>query len=173
MAVWPTVASATVLEMDLIATTTLGAPAAAITISGISNEYCVFELVGWWLLGTNDNVGIRFNNDSGANYEYEQGNASNATVSSQRVTASASILLLASLDTSTVGAFTATFSKPAVSMRAGFIGWWSFIQSAVLVLQFTGGSWINTTDLITRVDMFTNTTLATGSVITLGGARAA
>lgn len=176
MGVWPNVSPQTLLEMELIATATLGAPATGITVGGISTDYRMFEMVGWTLKDANTGqYQIRFNNDGGSNYNYELVNAANTSFgATQRTAAYTGILNSPGSDASTAGAIVATFSKPITSVRAGLVALWSYITSAAIVAELTGGDWMNTADQITRVDLLAiSNNLATGSTITLGGARAA
>ncbi len=66
---------------DKIATTTLGSASATITFSSISASYTDLRLVIVALQGSGNNIALRFNSDSGANYSRIRliGNGTTAT----------------------------------------------------------------------------------------------
>lgn len=179
MTVWPNVSPQSVLEMELIASTTLGAPAASVSFTGISAGYLLFEFIAWILKdGSTGNGYLRFNNDSASNYAHEYGEGHASTLDSAR---NASVTGIASpaygaYDASTVGSVVATIGKPLLSQRAEVTQLDSFIYTGdgSLYAEMVGGDWNNTAALISRIDYVSSSgNFATGSMVSLGGARAA
>ena len=66
---------------EKIATTTLGSASATITFSSIAGTYTDLRLVITALQGSGNNIALRFNSDSGANYSRTRliGNGTSAT----------------------------------------------------------------------------------------------
>lgn len=177
MADWPGPTSSATLEMELIATTTLGAPAVSISFTGINTAFRVFELAGYLLGDANaEGIVIQFNNDTSTNYDYEYVNGSGATITTNRIPGAAGWAATAgALAANAVGEFYASFSKPAAAEKAsgvaqaGYLAFGSNAEEAWM----TGGNWSNVAALISRVDVVGNTAYIAGSRVTLGGAKAA
>ena len=89
MASFPVPATAALQQaFGLITKTVLAAPAAAITFSGIDTANKMFRLSYFVLKdATPADLNIRFNNDVGANYDYERLDGAGAAVNAARVAA--------------------------------------------------------------------------------------
>jgi hypothetical protein len=75
-----------------IATQTLGSSAASVTFSSISAAYTDLVLVLQAGTATNDNLGIRFNSDTGSNYSNTALSGNGSTVVSFRASNATSII---------------------------------------------------------------------------------
>ena len=152
----------------LITSTTLGAPAASIDLTSISAAYKHL-----WLMarlrtdsGSND-VGMRWNNDSGSNYW---------TINTLSASASATLFTVGYCSTSTAPADqfgTVQIWMPFYSITGGK-GHNAVWTGSTVGAIFTGtgsGLWNNNTAAINRITLFTNggSNLVAGSTVELYG----
>jgi len=160
-----------------IATTTLGSAQSSVSFTSISGSYTDLVLVCNTMRTTGlDNIGVRFNSDTGSNYSWTilKGNGSAAS-SDRRSSVSDIIFNVYNNDTSTpaVGILqiqnysNTTTYKTAISRSSG---------SAAGFVYATVGLW-RSTSAITSITLFdegsASAVINTGSTFTLYGIKAA
>jgi hypothetical protein len=176
MSDWPLLVASKSLEWEKVGIQVLGAPAAAVTFSGIDDTYRRFMLVVYVVNDANNkNVWVRFNSDSGNNYAQQRLNADSTTVDAARVTGQSKIHidlgigLLASqaMNLSLFVAKPTAADKARVIYQTGFSG-----TGPAIVLGLGGAEWDNTSALLTSVAIVANSNnFAAGTRVAITAAR--
>jgi hypothetical protein len=162
--------------MRMLADTTLGGSAASIDFTSIPSTFAHLMLVAYLrgdAVAAFVNALVRFNNDSGANYLYEQLNGSGATPGSS--TASGQTAAMASQVAAAASAGAGLFT-PIVAWIPGYA---STVQTKNLLalslyagtplLQLTGSNWSNTAAINRLTLLPSSGSWITGSRFTLYG----
>lgn len=160
------------LGWNLIDTQVLSTTAASVSFQGIPSWYRAFRLTIYVVNDTNaKNVQIRLNNDSGNNYTYQYVAGNGATVNGALTSSQAQFLLTlpTTIDASGFAKFDVSIAKPLAATPA-FVSWFSNVRAASTIAS-VGGSWNNTADLISRIDVIAGAdNFAAGTTVMLEGA---
>lgn len=161
---------------DVCSPVRLGSAAASVSFQNIPAQYVMFRLIVEIIKdGTNGQVLLRLNNDSGGNYARQLLHGSDATVSGARVTGQSSINVNNNIGAGLSATLDITIAKPIAGAPALVLYPQAYMDSAgtpALNLDHIAGIWSNTADLISRVDVLSETTnFAAGSIFILQGAK--
>ena len=159
-----------------IASQSLGVAASSISFTGIASTYKMFRVTAYLIKDATPNtVNVRFNNDSGSNYTWQNLSGSNTSVSGSRNTQTH------------VGILSGGAVEPGEAATVEFVvgkqlaGSPAMVISKAAVMAYTGGTpviriddvaaiWNNTADLISRIDLISSSgNFDTGTVCVLEG----
>ncbi len=133
---------------------TLSVAAAAITFSGIDTSFTFLRLTGYIVNDANASVFVvRINNDSGANYDMQNVDASAAVVTGTRTTAQNEFAQRLGMAASQESFFTMMISKPVAGEEAQAIYHDSTENAAGIVLNLMGDQWNDVAAQISRLDI--------------------
>ena len=161
-------------RMQFIARTTLTGTASSVSFQNISSLYRKFHVIAFIVKdATTNTVNVRFNNDSGANYAFEDLTANGATAAGARTTGSTAITPSTSIAASSYGLLTLDIAKPLTSTTGRVVAHMSKDGNATgIFLNEIAGEWTNTTNLISRIDILAVTgNFAAGTLVLLYGSR--
>ena len=158
-----------------IDTQELPSTASSISFPGIDTGFKRFRLFFSPAATASLLVHLRLNNDSGSNYEYQSFYAASTTLAAARSTGQAQVVLDPNLNvfSGRTGLYVVHIVKQANTQAAQIH---AQVQETIganqPTLAFTGGTWLNTSDAISRIDLIASTsTFAASSVATLEGSR--
>lgn len=160
---------------DILGEQILSSPAASISFSGIATSRTTFRLTGYIIRDTTSTATqLRFNNDSGANYDYQQLRATSTTILKARTTGANSLLFFNfNIAASEEGNFVTVVSKPVAGQEAQTVQSGGYENSGV-ILEMKAEQWNNTADLINRIDVISGAdNFDTNTRILLEGAKPA
>ena len=155
----------------VIGSTTLASPAASISFASIDSKYKMFRVTAY-LLGDASGkvVSTRFNNDSGANYDYQHVTGSDTTVSAARSTGQTDIDFPSGLAANQSETFTMVVAKQVTGSPAMVLIDAALTDSGGFTKGNIAGRWNNTADLINRIDLISSSgNFAAGTVVVLEG----
>lgn len=155
-----------------IASSRLSAAAASVSFQNIPAAFVMFRLYAEIIQdGTGGSFTLRFNNDSGVNYDYELLLGNDVSVTSARTTGATSLLGLA-VDANAFAVLNATVAKP-IAGAAGLVQADTVrTTGATLRTAHSAGIWNNTADLLNRIDLLTSAgNFAVGTLCVLQGSR--
>lgn len=149
---------------DHIDTQVLGSAAASISFASLDTDYKAFRLTCLLLKdGTGGELNMRFNNDSGSNYNWDNESTGAAGVTYIELAGSTAFA------GNTFGMWNIVVGKQTAAMKGFSTGVASYGDGSGGVHQ---GVWLNTTDLINRIDIICGSgNLAIGSRISIEGLR--
>jgi len=160
---------------DVIDSETLAAPASSISFTGIDTTYKMFRVTLYSIKdGTAGALQLRLNNDSGANYVYQDLTGDATTVNGARATAQAQFVLTTgeTMDAATAGTFEIVIGKTVAGSAAMLLSKGTYYHTTTPALNYeaTAGRWNNTADLISRIDLIASAgNFAAGTVCVLEG----
>ena len=148
-------AASTLVAGKKIASQSLGVAAASISFTGIDTTYKMFRVTAYLVKdGSNGRCQVRLNNDSGANYTRQNLTGDNAGVTAARSAQTNFEVTLSSINNGTPASLSFVVAKQLAGSPAMLIASAVMTNTApVLVTNYTGGIWANTTDLISRIDL--------------------
>lgn len=153
---------------------TLAEAASSISFASGLTGYTFFRVTAYVIKdGTGGDVGLRFNNDSGTNYDYQRLSGSDTLVAAARVTGQTLIDCdFGALQANQVGTYIFAIAKQVSGSAAMAVGGSvAYASGPVLATAQIGGRWNNTADLINRIDLVqTGGNFAAGTVVVLEGA---
>ena len=156
---------------DVIASSTLGSPAASISFASIASTYKLFRVTAYIIKdGSAGRALVRLNNDSGANYERQRLSGAATGVSAQRTTGETSWETTWSGLTSQPATFELVIGKQIAGAAA--MGILSSVGKESTTLEYSSFAcrWNNTADLINRIDIIASAgNFAAGTVVVLEG----
>ena len=155
---------------DVIDSTTLGSAAASISFATGLSGYKLFRVTAYMIKdGTGGNAQLRLNNDSGANYDDQRVQGFVTSTPSGRAT-SQTYVLLAQLDASTAGTIEIIIGKQLAGATGMILSESTQLVSGYFVTRYVAGRWVNTADLISRIDLISSGgNFAAGTVVVLEG----
>lgn len=147
-----------------------GSPVSSISYTGISSEFRTFRIT-FNLNMTTMGPRIRFNNDSSTNYTRQRMNADGINVLAGRDTGQSGIdLAISGTNGPVVGEI--IIGKLSASVQARTTATVTGGSHSALVVATIAGSWINTSNLIDRIDVIDIGSSMYG-VVSLEGVRGA
>lgn len=151
----------------------LGAPAAAVTFSGIDTAFTVFAVTAYMINDANASVfALRLNNDAAGNYDMQKIDASAAVVTGVRTLAQNEFTQRTGMAASQESSARFVIAKPLAAEEAQMVYQDSTEAAAGIVLNFLGGQWNNVLALISRIDVLKlANNLDTGTRILLEGGK--
>lgn len=158
-----------------IESTTLGSAASSISFTTGLADYKFFRLTAYIQNDANaKQVYVRFNNDSGSNYSYQNIRGTGTTVDGARATGQAQILPAptSNLAASEQASYSLIIAKPAAGVKAQVVSRAGNNAGvgANVILELVGGEWNNTADAISRIDVLASSNnFAAGTSILLEG----
>lgn len=145
--------------------------AASVDFTGISDTYAALKLTGSCIGSASSALGMRFNGDSGSNYD-RQGQQANGVATSQFQSIAASLVYASSLSTSWPSAFEVqvTNANSTSGDKAGIV------HRSLKSSEAAGGLfdvteaifWRNDTDAIDQITLTPDSGTVTGRFILLG-----
>lgn len=153
----------------VIGSITLGSAASSVSFTGIDTTYRMFRVTAYIVKdGTQGTVRLRFNNDSGSNYDRQNLRGSSTTVSAARTSGDTHI------DTNTIAANEAgtvcfVIAKQLATTAAMVVADVTLPTTGpALTTERLAGRWNNTADLISRIDLLPNNgNFAAGTTVVL------
>ena len=150
----------------------LASAAASVSFQSIPAQYVMFRLRCEIIKDASGaTVSLRFNNDSGANYDYQRLTGNGATVAGARATGGTSIPMTLSIDASSTTTFGVVIAKPIAGANGLTVS--DCVYTATdLTSTYHAGRWANTADLINRIDVINSVgNFAAGSIFYLEGSK--
>lgn len=160
-----------------VGTRTLAAKSTSFDFTGLNGDRDVLYLLSCQVKSDSGNMGetgLRFNNDTGSNYGYQEVYAQNTGITAARYTARTNINAACNAWTTGYGGM----ANILIFAKSGFnrctLG--SSVQdingTAIEYLNMDGGTWQNTADVINQITLYTGTDkIAAGSVCRLMALR--
>jgi len=164
----------------LLADEVLAAPAASMSVS-VDTAYRMFRVTVYGINTTRQNMQLRLNGDTGANYAKQTVSASSTSVQGERTTGATGIFpypeasYAIGLDEPFL--FTFEISKPLTSTPARIVSSGSWMDEpggtppAVVHYASTVAEWNNTADLISSISLTIGINFAIGTRIVIEGAE--
>lgn len=166
--VWCSLPSAwTVIDSE-----TLAAPASSVSFTGISDTYRMFRVTAYIVKdGSAGSAYLRFNNDSGANYDHQRLTGNGTSVAAARVTGDTEIDATVTVGANQLATLDFTIAKQVTGSAAMVVGAATFADTTpALDIDRRAGRWNNTTDLISRIDLISGSgNFAAGTTVVLEG----
>lgn len=145
-------------EWVKVASGELGSASATLCdISSISTSYDSFRIRIFWVNdgSSSRDVWLRFNNDSGTNYNYQSTNFSNTSVTGNRYTGQTKILLNSGITvpTSSTNEYSITVSK-SLTTSAAVVTFTGSVGGGSTMYSFLGSAdWRDTSNKINRIQL--------------------
>ena len=161
---------------EIVGSSRLSAAAASVSFASIPAAYTMFRLIAEIVNdGAIKDVALRFNNDSGANYDTQILNMSGGTLTGQRNAGGTSGAAdYNGLSANTFATLEAIIAKPIAGAKG--LALVSIVPTGAAGIQLTEDAivWNNTAALINRIDMIVSGgggNFAAGSLFILEGSR--
>ncbi len=173
MATWPArPLPAQVGAWAFVESQTLASAASSVVMSGLDTTYRMFRVTAYLIKdGTSGDLGVRLNNDSGNNYNYQVLAADGSTPSATRTAiANAFTPMSSSMGSNGIASLTITVAKQRTTSPAMFIAN-AAQNSGSLATSRTGGRWNDGSKLISRIDLISSSgNFAAGTSVKLEAA---
>lgn len=145
----------------------LESAAASVSFPGISTTYRMFRVTAYIVKdGTNGQVRLRLNADSGSNYDDQLLRGDNTTVSASRTTSATQLTTGNTITASNVAAIEIVIAKQLAASTAMMLS--RMFMGSAQILDSKAGRWNNTADLISRIDLLSSSgNFAAGTTVVL------